>query len=103
MIPGHEHDFEPVVPFVVVESKGGPYDDQSFVAGYAMGEIDAKLAVANSLGLPRVDLPIVRRALLPQLELHGMRYDYPVLIDISGPPNDPEEWCAVALTRGGGS
>lgn len=101
MIPGHDHDFGLVVPFQVVTSKGGPYDDEAFVAGYQCGEIDAKLAVAAAGGLPEVKLPIVRRALLPQLELHGMRYGYTTMT--ASPPVVPglEDWCAVTFARPG--
>lgn len=103
MIPGHDHDFGLVVPFQVVQSKGGPYEDEAFVAGYAVGEIDAKLAMAASVGIPEVKLPIVRRALLPQLELHGMRYGYTTMTvpepDLSVPGADV--WCEVTFTLGG--
>lgn len=104
MIPGHDHDFEPVVPFKVCQSGGGPYEDEAFVAGYQTGEIDTKLAMAASVGIPEVKLPIVRRALLPQLELHGMRYGYTTMTvpdpDLSVPGTDV--WCEVTFTLGGG-
>jgi len=32
-----------VMPFVTVASKGGPHDDQSYVAGWEMGALDARL------------------------------------------------------------
>ncbi len=103
MIPGHDHDFGLVVPFVVCQSKDGPYDDAAFVAGYQCGEVDTKLAVAAALQAPSLDLPIVRRALLPQLALHGMRYGYTTM---EVPDPDPEvagtdEWCSVRFVRGG--
>lgn len=42
-----EHDEDPgyemVMPFLPVQSKGGPHNDAAFVAGYQMGLIDAQL------------------------------------------------------------
>lgn len=42
-----DHDDEPgyglVMPFVSVQSKGGPHDDAAYAAGYAMGLLDAEL------------------------------------------------------------
>lgn len=32
-----------VMPFLPLKSKGGPYDDDAFVAGYEMGLLDARL------------------------------------------------------------
>lgn len=38
-----EFNYDLVMPFLPVQSKGGPYDDDAFVAGYAMGLLDAEL------------------------------------------------------------
>lgn len=43
-----------VVPFIVCTSKGGPYDDDSFVAGYQAGAVDRMLAIASAVGAERV-------------------------------------------------
>ena len=37
-------EYELEMPFVCVRSRGGPFDDESFVAGYQMGLLDAELA-----------------------------------------------------------
>lgn len=105
MIPGPGHDFGLIVPFQVVQSKGGQYDDEAFVAGYQTGEIDTKLAMAAAVGLPEVKLPIVRRALLPQLELHGMRYGYTTMAATQPIPgvSVTDEWCVVTFALGGES
>ena len=34
-------DYELVMPFVVVTSAGGPYDDESYVAGFEASRVDA--------------------------------------------------------------
>lgn len=39
-----EFSYEMVMPFVAVQSKGGPYDDAAYVAGYQMGLLDAELS-----------------------------------------------------------
>ena len=39
-----EFGYEMVMPFLPVQSKGGPYDDGAFVAGYQMGLLDAQLS-----------------------------------------------------------
>jgi hypothetical protein len=97
----HEHALEMVLPFVVVKSKGGPYDDDAFVAGYQCGLIDKQLEIAAATNAQGVLEPIVRRALLPQLELHGMRHGFPVLKvgDANGGNPDLAEWCWVSFLR----
>lgn len=67
---------ELVMPFVVVTSKGGPYDDEAFMAGWYAGEIDRMLTGAQG-----VDIVLYRdvpRALLPQIDLIAMRHGYKV-------------------------
>lgn len=60
-----------VMPFVTVTSKGGPHDDESYVAGYAMGQLDATLAS----GVPKHDVTI-RADCEAQADLLAMRYGY---------------------------
>lgn len=38
-----DESYELAMPFVSVRSKGGPHDDESYVAGYQMGLLDAQL------------------------------------------------------------
>jgi hypothetical protein len=40
---GDEFGYELVMPFLPVQSKGGPHDDAAYVAGYEMGLLDAQL------------------------------------------------------------
>ncbi len=61
-----------VMPFVIVTSKGGPYDDQAFVAGWACGVFDVRLeTIAAMGGLPMAQW--VRTDTVPQLDLIAMR------------------------------
>jgi hypothetical protein len=39
-----ENDWELVMPFLPIRSKGGPHDDSAYVAGYQMGLLDAELS-----------------------------------------------------------
>lgn len=64
-------DYDLVMPFVVVTSKGGPYDDEAFVAGYRIGAIDAEmrhraLSVSATCRAPDE----------PQIDLVAMRHGY---------------------------
>lgn len=38
-----EPELSLVMPFVVCTSEGGPYEDESFVAGWDLGTLDARL------------------------------------------------------------
>lgn len=66
-----EAEYGLVMPFVACQSKGGPYDDVSFAAGYSVGSTDAALAFGLLL-----DPKPVYTALLPQLDLVAMRHGY---------------------------
>lgn len=35
------------LPFVTIKSKGGPHDDESYEAGYQMGQLDAILGIPH--------------------------------------------------------
>jgi hypothetical protein len=65
-----------VIPFVVVTSKGGPYDDDSFVAGWRAGVIDRRLEVHDSPAVEGESPIPVETALLPQLDLIAMAHGY---------------------------
>ena len=62
------------MPFVTVTSKGGPHDDESFVAGWQMGGISALLHV----GQPAVYEVLIATACVPQADLIAMDKGYTV-------------------------
>lgn len=64
-----------VMPFVIVKSNGGPYDDAAFVAGANCGQLMAEL---KTLAAHRAVPPQrwMRLELLPQIDLIAMRYGY---------------------------
>ena len=69
-----EPEYGLVMPFVTVASKGGPHDDESYTAGYAMGLLDAKLAS----GVPKHD-ETIRASCEAQADLLAMRHRYHVV------------------------
>jgi hypothetical protein len=64
------------VPFVVVKSRGGMYDDTAFSAGVDTGRIDAHLETLARLGARQSGVYTVRTVLRPQLELVAMRHGF---------------------------
>lgn len=91
-----EAEFSLVMPFVVCASKGGPYDDEAFVAGYAAGLIDHAL---STLGVDETRVVFtVRPLLVPQLDLLAMRYGFTMTVERW--EEDPDEWVSVVFTRG---
>lgn len=46
---------EMLMPFLPVQSKGGPHDDGAFVAGFEMGRLDGLLQAAEAQGLALSD------------------------------------------------
>jgi len=69
------HEMQLVMPFVVCQSKGGPYDDESFTVGWHAARIDTALQWGELFGADQFTFT-VRSPLLPQLDLIGMRYHY---------------------------
>jgi hypothetical protein len=91
--------YDLVMPFVVCQSNGGPYDDDAFVAGFQAGEIDQALKAATTVSAATVRFPTVRTALLPQLELIAMNRGFPkVLVDRS---EEYPEWSDVTFVAAG--
>lgn len=67
---------ELVMPFVVCQSKNGPYEDHAFVAGYQCGELSQQMAHGET------PIFVTRyRALIPQFDLISMRYGYTMDVD----------------------
>lgn len=83
-------EFNLLMPFVVCKSKGGPYDDESFVAGFQASHLDTKLMSA-----PDSLFWTVYTALVPQVDLIAMRHGYTAVYE----PTEYSEWTQVALTR----
>lgn len=83
-----EGSFGMLMPFVTVQSKGGPHDDVSYAAGYAMGLLDEKLCQ----GLGVVEMPVGLES-VPQADLLAMRYGYRMTSTPEG------EWSMLRLVK----
>lgn len=96
--PDEGHEMELVLPFVATESHGGPYQDESFVAGYATAQLDLVLQLAAGALVTSLEA-MVRVALVPQLDLIGMRWGYTTSAEpILGNP----DWCRICFTTASG-
>lgn len=85
-------DFGLVMPFTVCQSKGGPYEDDAYVAGFEVGRIDARLEHLRPAAL---SVP-VHEGNMPQVDLIAMRHGYTVDAD-----PEADGWVYVTLTRTG--
>jgi hypothetical protein len=90
-----ETGYELLYPFIVCKTHGGPYDDDTFVAGVQVGWVDRTLATAAALGITPVAFT-ARTVLLKQLELVGMAHDFPVM---EMEDTDIHEWTLVTFYR----
>lgn len=81
---------EMVMPFVVVESVGGPFDDAAFCAGWEMGQLDADL---DSPGIVHTQ-PILTEN-RPQADLIAMKHGWVMTTEDSG----VAEWLHATFTR----
>lgn len=83
-------DFNLVLPFVSVESVGGPYHDSSFTAGFQVGEICGELKTRNIVATTY----LILSPLHVQADLIGMKYGYK-----SDILHDDGEWTQIGFTR----
>ena len=84
-----EPQYDLVMPFVPVKSRGGPHDDDAYVAGYEMGQLNAVLASA-----PPAHEATIRSDNAAQADLIAMRHDYRCTVKDS----DVDEWVFAAFT-----
>lgn len=76
-----EGDFGLVLPFTVVKSKGGPFDDDAYAAGFEAGRVWAELDHR-----PRSLTGSYRTVNVPQLDLIAMHFGYSLTV------TDYDEW-----------
>jgi hypothetical protein len=89
-----EGTYSLVMPFLPVTSKGGPFDDQSYVAGYEMGRVDVLLSAAANLGLAPDTHLLINAENAAQVDLVAMRYGFHCEIRDS----TAEGWAEAHLT-----
>lgn len=89
----NEASYGLVMPFVVTQSHGGPYEDSAFVAGYALGQLASDLMSRRH----RVLSQYVRTQSLAQADLIAMLHGY----GMRAMPWDhyPDEWAWCTFTR----
>lgn len=87
-----EFGIELVMPFVVTESNGGPYEDNAFVAGWYAAEIDMVLEHMSRFhsGMARS----VPTALVPQIDLIAMKHGFHLQHE---PCDDADGWSTVQI------
>lgn len=88
-----EAEYGLVMPFVLVESVGGPYDDEAFTVGWEMGELNAWLETSPPNGSKR----LVHDTTCPQVDLLAMRHGYEMWV---APPTT-EGWYEITFRRPG--
>lgn len=79
------------MPFNVVASKGGPYEDQAYVAGFEAGRIWGRLEDMSRYG--GADVDTVHTTNLPQLDLVAMHFGY--ILETTSP--DIDGWTHITL------
>jgi hypothetical protein len=91
-----EPGYQMVMPFVVCQSQGGPYEDRSFVAGVQAGSLDHSLSTG-----PSPTAVYLHPDLVPQADLLAMRHGYSLTTE----PwvERPDEWvlCTFMIMSGG--
>lgn len=86
-----------VMPFVVVQSEGGPFDDESYSAGYEMGHMWCFLQMVTGMNdIRNIDL-MVRSANVPQADLVAMHFGY--VTEVKPCPGMEDEWSAIELRK----
>ena len=85
-----DREYELVMPFVSVSSKGGPYSDESFTAGFQAGEISGKLSERVILATTF----LIYSELISQVDLIAMRYGYSMEV-----LHREDPWAQVGVTR----
>ena len=102
---GAHYNHELVMPFIVVSSKGGPFDDAAYCAGWEMGFLDYFLGVWRHEDSRHAVDRVIRRENLPQADLLAMMHgaemsilDWPEDTEVSEQQN--LEWAYVRFARG---
>ena len=84
-----------VMPFVCVTSNGGPYDDEAFVAGYRLGQLDHALSIDGPYTTVMVTC---RPDDVAQVDLIAMRYRWKMGSAVG---SDDAEWVTASIRKDG--
>jgi len=86
-----EPQFGLLMPFVVCEDQGGPYNAKAFVAGWECGVIDTTLRFIAPMG--GTFQRWVDPGILPQLDLIAMKHGYST---VNEPWDEhPDKWTQI--------
>lgn len=80
-----------VMPYVSCVSRGGPHDDESYVCGYEMGELDARLKYEQ----PDQLVLTIHTENVEQADLIAMLHGYKAEKAVTDYP----EWTFMRLTK----
>lgn len=84
-----------VMPFVVVTSVGGPYDDDAYAAGWEAKTIQIQLAGLVEQSGPLIMVASIHTENQPQIDLVAMQEGWTVAFE----PYD-DEWVTATFQRG---
>lgn len=90
--PGDEAEYGLLIPFVVVTSKGGPYDDKAFVAGARYGKV-AEILHAKPEEFNTFEYP----EMIPQFDLLAMHEGY--TMKVTPWVEYPEDWVELEFKK----
>ena len=80
-------------PITSIESNGGPFDDESWFAGFYCAYLDMLMSHTDS----SIERGMIPARAVSQLDLIAMRWGFKL---IAGPENE-DGWRTVVLVRGG--
>lgn len=89
--PEGEPEMGLVMPFVTVESKGGPHADEPYCAGFEMGRLDMELSMCARMNAQPLRSWVIQTANHPQADLIAMRHGFLAVVIDAMPP----EWLTV--------
>lgn len=93
-----EAEYGLVMPFVVVASKDGPFEDNAYCAGWECGKLDADLAILRALGAPTCSR-MMRTLNIPQVDLIAMQHGFDIVPAEGDDFNLAEEWAHIVFYR----
>lgn len=85
-----DRELELALPFLCVQSKGGPFDDDSFVSGIQFGMLMSKLDNEHLMATTEM----VHEALVPTLDLLAMKEGFVMTV-----LHETDGWAHVGFTR----
>ena len=84
-------EYDMVMPFVTVESNGGPHDDMSYTAGWEMGGLYARMEFT----ILRLPFTLTMLAVsVPQADLIAMKYGYKTTVETH---DEYPEWVVMTF------